>query len=400
MDSNLEKKKTRKALNNRIIKEYIFIFLTILAIYIVIPLLTWLLFVDDSGLDNFAQAFFVQLVVIGIKIVVSFIMFIIYPIRFLVKHGNEFKEILSKVERVVYIFIVVFPIFLFPFIAFDTQISIYMYKQKYETGKDSYTVEPEDYILPINFYTELKKRNLYFNEGTEDLMERLNADHDCINYVRMGSIQSAQKCYSESIMSGIDDKRFTDSLEQEIINDMNQDSYPVYIYNAIIVLPGQDEKMQYAALGRYSYNNIDIGDYKVEYNDYYIECKILYVNGNMYAILGLGQSFDATQYNERPKDSTNIYNFSHNMILSEKDTITTFVDGAYYPNGSIKNEASSFEMKPNINKRFMEDLYPIRKVNRIDYNTINAIAEELQNGVLKESIEQHFIRIANKNNNN
>ena len=57
MDSNLEKKKTRKALNNRIIKEYLFIFLTILAIYIVIPLLTWLLFVDDSGLDNFAQAF-------------------------------------------------------------------------------------------------------------------------------------------------------------------------------------------------------------------------------------------------------------------------------------------------------------------------------------------------------
>jgi len=42
------------------------------------------------------------------------------------------------------------------------------------------------------------------------------------------------------------------------------------------------------------------------------------------------------------------------------------------------------------NKVLYSSLYPIRKVDKLDLDTINEIAKELQNGVLKQSIEMHF----------
>ncbi len=47
-------------------------------------------------------------------------------------------------------------------------------------------------------------------------------------------------------------------------------------------------------------------------------------------------------------------------------------------------------MIPNTNKRDGSELYSVRKVDKLDVNTINDIAKELQNGILKDSIEYHF----------
>ena len=46
-------------------------------------------------------------------------------------------------------------------------------------------------------------------------------------------------------------------------------------------------------------------------------------------------------------------------------------------------------MKPNTNVLYTSH-YPVRKVDRLDIDTINSIAKELQEGILKESIENHF----------
>lgn len=78
------------------------------------------------------------------------------------------------------------------------------------------------------------------------------------------------------------------------------------------------------------------------------------------------------------------------MIISEKDTIITFVDGKYYPDGAIVNEGDTFTMLPNNNKRPWSEFYEVRKVDKVNIVTINQIAKELQNGVLKESIDYHF----------
>lgn len=45
------------------------------------------------------------------------------------------------------------------------------------------------------------------------------------------------------------------------------------------------------------------------------------------------------------------------MILSEKDSITTFVNDKYYPNGAIENKAGRFTMVPNTNKRSWSEFY-------------------------------------------
>ena len=47
-------------------------------------------------------------------------------------------------------------------------------------------------------------------------------------------------------------------------------------------------------------------------------------------------------------------------------------------------------MLPNNNKRPWSEFYEVRKVDKVNIVTINQIAKELQNGVLKESIDYHF----------
>ena len=85
------------------------------------------------------------------------------------------------------------------------------------------------------------------------------------------------------------------------------------------------------------------------------------------------------------------------MILSERGTITTFFNNKYYPDGAIINRRGSFEMTPNNNERIWTEYYNIRKVDKLDVFTLNKIARELQDGILKESIDYHFDK---KNNGN
>ncbi|UKI57479.1 MAG: hypothetical protein L6V81_09170 [Clostridium sp.] len=82
-------------------------------------------------------------------------------------------------------------------------------------------------------------------------MTRLNADHDCINYIHDDGNLISQKCYAKATMMGINDARYYDSIDKSNITNMYQNSFPVYMYNSILTLPSKNEKMQYAALGRF-----------------------------------------------------------------------------------------------------------------------------------------------------
>ena len=126
---------------------------------------------------------------------------------------------------------------------------------------------------------------------------------------------------------------------------------------------------------------------KPYYKDYYLECKILMIDGHVYAIIGTGESRHVEQSfpeNERP-----FY-----VLLSEEDQVTTFYRKKFYPDGSIEVRYAEFRrlsMIPNTKENksdgYWTSRFPVRKVERIDKNTIDAVALELANGVLKESIE-------------
>lgn len=391
MEINIQKDevKKRKRLKNKIILEYLYIILMISTLYFLLPFLFDFMVGDNTGIDGVGQALGIVIILRILTYVLTIIFMVINPIRILVTYKNEIKEIFPKIKKIICIIIIIIPILFSLLKLFEVPISNLMFHLKYETGKNSYTVSPENYKLPIDFYDELKERNLLYNEDTNTLMNRLNSNHDCINYIHDGNKLISQNCYAKSTMTGISSEIYYDNISNNIITDMYQNSFPVYMYNAILTLPNKNEKMQYAALGRFSYNSDDYGEYRAFHNDYYIECKILYVDGDIYAIIGLGQSYPVKKYNSQIDDATFNYNYAFNMILTEKDTITTYVDGKYYPNGAIENSGNSYEMRPNT-KVLYTSHYPVRKVERLDVYTINNIASELQDGVLKKSIDFHF----------
>ena len=79
--------------------------------------------------------------------------------------------------------------------------------------------------------------------------------------------------------------------------------------------------------------------------------------------------------------------YPYYMILSEKSSIKTYVRGRYHPKGAIEDYGSSFEMRANTLD--VDSKYPIKKVSKLNKNTINKVANELQNGILKKSIEEY-----------
>ena len=389
--------KEKKSSNNQSIKkkiflEYVYIVLIIIIFYILSPFLLEYIVGDNKGIDGIGQILGISLILNIAKYIFIFIFGVINPIRTYILNKDKIKKLSSKVNKILCTFIIFFPIILSTWIVLEMPISNYLYVSKYETGENDYTINPENYKKPIDFYNELKERNLLYNDETSILMNRLNGNHNSNNYIHRGDELISVPCYAESLMFGLTNERFYDSIDNEnTIDDLNQKSYPAYIYNAILTLPNQNEDLQYAALGRYSYNSDDYGDYRPKFEDYYIECKLLYVDEDIYAILGVGQCYNIEKYYSYIRKSyQSFYTYPYYMIISEKDTITTFYNDKYYPNGAIANHGDNFIMKPNTNSSSTEELYNIKTVDKLDANTINKIAKELQNTTLKNSIEFHF----------
>ena len=381
-----------KKLTTKIVAEYIYIVLIIVIMVVFLPYLFDYMIGDNRGIDGIGQALAAGLLLNSIKYIFIIIFCVINPIRIYILNKDEIKKLSSKANKRLYTFTIFFPIILASLIVFETPISNYLYVLKYERGKNSYTINEENYQKPSDFYNELKERNLLYNDETSMLMNRLNGNHDSNNYIHKDGALISEPCYAESLMFGLTKDTIYDSISNDnTIAAPYKKSYPAYIYNAILTLPSQNDDLQYAALGRYSYNTDDYGDYEPKFEDYYIECKILYVDKEIYAILGVGQCYDIEKYySHTRKNNQSFYTYPFYMIISEKDTITTFYNNNYYPNGAIANYGSCFKMKPNTNSSSTEELYYIKKVDKLDANTINKIAKELQNTTLKNSIEFHF----------
>lgn len=388
MEFNLKKDELskNKKLKKKIINEYMYVIFTILILNILLPFLADYMIGDNTGIDGIGQALGIVVILGILKYIITFIVFVINPIRILFSYKNDFREIFPKTKKVIYIIVTILPILFSLLIILEVPISNYMYSMKYETGKNAYSLTSDEYKTPKDFKIELENRGFIYN--SEDILSRLNGKYGNNNK------NLSKYYYEEASLMPLFTKLdyFSDTKDYNDIITFNSNvKAPGYVYNTILYLSDKNDVLQYAPISRYDCHTYLTGNFYPFYQDYYIECKILYVDEDIYAIIGVGQSYDIEKYfGDKKKDYNTFYTYPYNMILSEKDNITTFVDDKYYPDGAIENKGGRFEMVPNTNKRDWSEFYSVRKVDKLDVYTINEIAKELQNGILKDSIEYHF----------
>ena len=379
----------KKKIIIEIILEYLFVLFMIFLFPHILSNMSDAMIGDNTGIDGIGQALGVAIILRIFKYAIVLGVGLIYPIVMLITFFKSlYKKSISKLKTALYVVLIIIPILVNVLSLFEIPISNLMFDMKYNSSNSAYKVKKEDYKTTKDFYNELKQRDLLYSDETKALEDKLNGDHDCVNYVS----EEFRKCYRESTMFGIDDKTFFDEPSEE--NIVNKDvKYPYYIYNAILTLPEENGDLEYAALGRYSVNASDYGKYNSYFNDFYIECKILYVDGQIYAIIGISESYNIHMYYYETigeKEGKYDYVKPYYMILSEKDTVTTYVNEKYHSNGSISIDFDRFEMAPNTNGVYLQNSYPIKKVDRLDKATINKIAKELQTDILKEPIKYHY----------
>lgn len=278
---------------------------------------------DDLGWHLLA-GFVVNVLVIVMPVLVC----VINPIRIWIVYGNGMRKLEPLALRALSGIAVTLPILLI--VPFAVRLYHLFYKDngKWQPDMDSCEKRPEEYRSPEEFQEELQKRELYFeSEGIKGL------------------------------------------LNESIDPDSKKNRKPVYAYNAALSL---DES------GKLTYSS--------SFSGYYVECKILYVDGDIYAVIGNRES-DAVSQSFAPTDRP------YCRILSERERITTYIGRKYYSNGAIKVQRGQLEMLAGSEEftlvNYRPSIYPIKKVERLDRDAINSFAEELQNDVLKDSISRH-----------
>ena len=273
----------------------------------------------NMGSDELFVLLIVSFVLQGMMWGGAIFSYVINPIRVLIVCWKSIGE-MHAMLRISTMIVMVLPI---PFIVpFGKRLYELYYENKSEWGKEigCYQKSPEDYKTPSQFREELRKRGLLFNDG------------DIIGFGGTGG----------DVYPG-------------------QDCRPAYEYVSFLCQTEKDGKMGYVPSSRLT--------------DYYLECRILYVDGDIYAVIGNSES-DVIRQHFASKDRP------YCMILAEKESITTYVGGKYYSNGAIRVGKGPMEMLSYANENMLSNyhpaVYPIRKVERLDFNTINKVAEELQ----------------------
>lgn len=338
------------------------------------------------GLDNIGAAFgIVFLFRIG-RIILALMIMVANPIRILIRYRKEIKLLLPKWKRAVTRVLILVPMIFGLLIVFEEPISDLMYYVRNELGKTS----PSAGKTSADFYKELSDRGLLYTTANEKAMFEMNAPYE-------GYSVLPYDYYTPSAMYAVNDDKFYDVNPEasgavysdfKIASESNPVEAPFYVYNAIVTQRSAEDDLHYEPLAWYSYNNNGKAGGPL-FEDIFIECKILYINGNVYALIGVDQSFDVG-YTGDKTFSTFLGECPYYVLISEKPEVTTYYEGKYYLNGAINT--SDLEMRPNTNQEDWEyfDNYPVKTVERLDIDSINAVAKEIRDGILKDRLEEHW----------
>ncbi len=397
------KERIKKVWNNKLIKkiicEYLYIsIIIILFIGFIRPFIFDKLINDNTGIDGIGVALLAGLINNFIDFILALILFIINPIKILITCRTEIKSINSKIKKIICILITILPIIYFLFITFN---NMFGFTLKYETGKNSYSVNYDNYKSPKDFESELTKRNLIYNKNYETILSKSNDKYrkklDTNKNLSYQYIQATLEPLYGSSFYDHDGNSYGYNDNYKIISFDDKEKAPIYVYNSYLFLLNESDNLQYMPLSFYQGTIYSQNEKSKNIDGYYIKCKILYVDGDIYAILGLKASpYINMYYNEFEKNKYSNNDYPYAMILSEKETITTYYNDKYYHDGAIENHYGNFAMAPNTIEKSWVSNFPVRKVERLDSSTINKIALELQNGDLKKSIDYYFSKQDNK----
>lgn len=373
------------ALGKSILWEYLIVVIAVAAIFLVMPILFHLFPPRSQGIDGIGDAFAVAILGRIVMIILAFFLLLINPIRVLVKRWSEITAVSSVPGRIGYIVLILLPVLIALFFIFQVQISNWSFRRKYETGKGGYSKDPSEFRPVSEFYAELAKRGLTPTDEDRELQCRLNRPYG--HRLTSGSLRYYY--YPEAEFMAFEKEEFNDSATyNEFIPADSEKRAPVYIYNSILTKPSKDEDLRYAPIARYD-DHTTIGPGRYPYSDdFYVEIKILFVDGAIYAPVGCSACWTVQRY--EPFGEKMRGNRPYRVLLSESDKIVTYFKGKFYPDAGINDNGSRFEMSPNTAPGFLCDKYPVVNVGRLDRDAINRFAKELQDGVLKDVIEEHY----------
>lgn len=384
-----------EALNNIIKLEYKLILIAFLVYLGLLLMATVNALIPDKTEGFGSWQFALAIVLIGaIHIVLGagIILFCVAnPIRIMIQHFKLIQEVEPSGKMAEYIILILLPLLLVLItVLFGKKIAkLYRYLV-YKDGKDAYPADPETFITPGKFVEELRQRGLYFEAEDEALIDKLNSPY-LEDITKHGKSDYYEKASIKRL--ALDDE-IREKVDNEHLNERN--SYictpdedvkaPGYYYNSVLILTKGEDRLRYAPVGRYVHQE-NLRDTPNPYrDDYYIECKIFCIDSMIYALIGLGES---KIINEAVKG----FRKPFYIILAEEDHLTTYFKGTYYPYGSIAHHYHEMEIYPNVLDGPKLRRYPVRKVDRVDLDAINRYCRELQEGILKDSIEEYLRRI-------
>ena len=158
-------------LKKKVIREYIYVGCTILVSYLLL-LVAQVLMGDKTGLDYIGEALAIVLLLRLFQAIAVIIFFVVNPIKILISYKSEFKNIVPTAKRVLSIIATLLPVFVSILIIFSIPIQNYIFKEKYLTGKNAYSLTYDEYKSPNEFKEELDRRGFIYNASFE--LSRLN----------------------------------------------------------------------------------------------------------------------------------------------------------------------------------------------------------------------------------
>lgn len=371
-------------LGDSILWEYVYFIGVSVFLWFLLPEIVSFLADLKKGWEGLGVAMIMIAVDIALHIILPVYFFIMKPIRIWMTYGQEIASITPGFKRFGVHLLIGLPIPFSILFFFRRKVEESLERWWFGTGKNGYSVHA--YKSPGDFQRELTERNLFFTEEHRELLDSLNKKYEgCMGYYK-------EVYYTPARMTAFNEQH-EDGYGRDVLVPGYELWSPAYIYNSILTLRQKGGSLSYAPIGRYTMCESNArGDGNDPYHkDYYIECKILYIDGHVYAIIGVGESRciqECFLKHHRP-----FY-----VLLSEEQKITTYYEGKYYPDGAIDNgfaHVYPMSMHPNRRGDWRSNprrpiLYPVRKVERVDEATINAVARELQDGILKKSVKRYF----------
>lgn len=372
-----------------VIREYILLLLFLLAVLCFAEKAVDLLIGENRGIDAIGNAIVAAFLVNGVIVFFAVLLMGINPVRIVIKYRQDLKNTENTGKRMLWIIVILLPILLGLRIVFAGFIDNYQYDHRYNHSKYDYVVEPENYRTVQEFQKELEDRGFLYQEKDAELISLMNDNSQHFYMPGVFSGETSERYTPTAVEFDAQQKRYV--LPEKALSRDSGERYPWYAYRASLMLPHDSSRLVYAPVyDAYGDRRINPEDDCPFFDDYYIDCEFFYVNGDLYAVIGVYDAWQA--YHDRFTDERSAdWMYPYCMVLSEKETITTWVDGKYHGQGSLTKGYSDLQMHVNENvPSYFNEKYEIRTVERLDVETINALAQELRETVLKEGVEEYL----------